>query len=167
MSWTLVWAIVATVALGVSLIVNHGLWTRRLPFPDYGSFVLTCRDEKTWRVVIRALQLYGMRPVFRVDTAFVKRAIYQNGLIVNYAVPALLAELDNAGAAFMIPSSDPWEDAQRLKSFLRTNSSNAKAVVEPDMERKAVLVPSNAFVSGMLGFRLPFTKMGKPPKWHD
>jgi hypothetical protein len=160
-------AVVATVVACVSIVLNILLWKRALPWPDNGSFVLICKDNFAWTRVVETLRRFDINPAFRIDTDQVRRAIYRNGLIVNSPDKDMLEKLGHPGGAFMIPSENPGWDALHLKKRLNVLGYSATVVQEKGMEKKIVIVSSDAFVAGAIGFRLPMFKLGMPPKWHD
>lgn len=163
-----IWAMAATFALIVCLPIIHGLWTRQLPFPDYGSFAFCCRDEKAKRHLVRILrQSFGMKPRFRLDTGGITRALYSSDLILNTNPPELREKLGDPGGGLILPSNDPWEDAQELEAALIVAGYQASVIVEERSLSNVCLVRNNLLVNAVIGFRKSKTKMGKPPAWHD
>jgi hypothetical protein len=150
-------------ALVLACIFCFLLWHNLLPFPDRGSFIFTSPSLLSRKCLIELLNRYGIKPRFRADEpGKVWRAIYPSGLILNVVDNQMLREMGNPAGGFAIPCNNPSLEAQNALVFCKSMNDTTAKIHGPLEGGKVYLVSTSFLLSGVLVFRKPLHKMGKP-----
>jgi hypothetical protein len=157
--------------LAMIALVTTGLWLwPHTPFYDKGSQVFTCTSPKAWYAMVTLCRDRGLHPQYRIESPGIIRALFPNGVILNYAEPELLEKLGNPSDGLALRVKNPLEEAKEAARFLEGSGFKSKVIEhsEPGMDGKIVFVKTPALKSAALIFRHHKLKLGKgrPPKWH-
>ncbi len=157
----LVWAVVATFAR----LIRKKL-PIPLPFPDQGFRIFVTTDQRAMNATAIGLGVHGLVPKFRLNSASVKRVIFDDGMtILNVVDPYLLEKMGDPGAAIAHVVHDPYGSALELVSYLRARGYTAELAQLPEVESNQeamYYVKSDAFHHWVVIFRLHMIKMGRP-----
>src|SRR3989338_6423243 len=100
--------VVGLIALGLCVLwggfATYFLFVRNpLPWPDKGGATFTTSSPEAFRAVIKLFRHFGWVPRFNVNATGIERVMYQDGIFLNYTVPALRNAMGNpvAGKAFV------------------------------------------------------------------
>ena len=169
-------ALVAGVLGLVAMLTTTSILTRflfienPLPIPDRGSSVFPTASEEAFFTSVEGFaKVFHVMPRYRLDTPGVKRAIYPDGMIINYTAPDKRAALGHPAGAKMFSSYHPEEDANALAKFLNDHGFTSR--VEPiEAGLEIFSVQSSAFSipecrGWIAGTRLPVWKMQRPQPW--
>ena len=145
------------------------VFTNTIPFPDRGSTVLTCPNDKAKSVIVTILRNMGIsKPMGVADDALVTRVIMSDLTVFNVTNPQLFKKLGEAGGARIYAVKDPKGSAKTFAMMARVQGYTATIHEEiSGAGTPVVLVSTDLLVSNLIGFRLHVTKMPRLKPWAD
>jgi hypothetical protein len=145
----------------------------RLPISIFGRhlFFFAASSERGRNTLAMLLRNFNTKPIFKLDAPNVKRAIMQDGIVINYTDPDVHELLGNAGSGLGIIVKNPLVAAKKAAFFLKINHFSEEIIlgetIDPTAEpNKFVFVRTDALKDAVLVFaRHPLKSGARPPFW--